>query len=73
MAALFPDNIRIYEQPCHGPAPDYKSLLPLDQQLIWLLKRDLDEGEAEVIALALEQKAHIVLINESNARKVVEV
>ena len=33
---------------------------PTDKPLIRLLKRDLDEGEAEVIALAIEQKADIL-------------
>jgi len=46
---------------------------PTDKPLIRLLKHDLDEGEAEVIALAIEQKADVVFLDESNARKIAEV
>lgn len=46
---------------------------PTDKPLIRLLKRDLDEGEAEVIALAIEQKADVVFLDESDARKIAEL
>lgn len=48
-------------------------LLPRDQNLLKLLKRDLDDGESEAIALAVEQKADIVFLDESDAREVAEV
>ena len=35
-----------------------------------LLKRDLDEGEAEVIALALEHKSDLILLDEAEARRI---
>jgi len=41
--------------------------------LVQLLKRDLDEGEAEVLALAIERKADLVLLDETEARKVAEL
>lgn len=40
--------------------------------LTQLLKRDLGEGEAEVIALAIEQAAQIVLLDESEGRRVAD-
>ncbi len=42
-----------------------------EQQVSWLLSK-LDRGEAEVIALALERQAQLVLIDELTARKVAE-
>jgi len=41
---------------------------PVDTALLRLLKRDLDDGEAETIALAIEQKATLVLLDETDAR-----
>ena len=41
--------------------------------LIHLLKRDLAQGEAEVIALAVEGQAEVVLLDESDARQVADV
>jgi predicted nucleic acid-binding protein len=38
-----------------------------------LLRRDLDDGEAEVIALAVEHRADLVLLDESDARKTEDV
>jgi len=46
---------------------------PTDKPLIRLLKRDLDEGEAEVITLAIEQKADVVFRDESDARRIAEL
>lgn len=40
--------------------------------LVQLLKRDLGEGEAEVIALAIEHSAQIVLLDESDGRRVAD-
>ncbi len=39
---------------------------------VLLLLPTLDQGEAEVIALALEQHAHLVLLDELTGRKVAE-
>ncbi len=41
-----------------------------DQPLVQALSRDLDRGEAEAIALALQVKAEWTLLDERNARKV---
>lgn len=41
-----------------------------DTPLRQLLCRDLDEGEAEVVALAVERSADLVLVDESEARRV---
>jgi predicted nucleic acid-binding protein len=38
-----------------------------------LLKRDLDDGEAAVIALALERGADLVLIDESDGRRIADL
>ena len=40
-----------------------------DINLVKALREDLDYGESEVIALALEEKADIVIIDELEARK----
>ena len=41
-----------------------------DQPLLQVLQRDLDRGEAEAIALALQMKAEWILLDERDARKV---
>lgn len=46
---------------------------PGDEALLRLLKRDLDEGESEAIALAVEREADVVLLDESDARRVADV
>ncbi len=47
-----------------------KVLTPANSSLLPLLKLDLDDGEAEVIALALELRADLVLIDESEGRRI---
>lgn len=42
---------------------------PTNQLLLGLLKRDLDDGEAEAIALAVQRDADAVLLDESHARR----
>ena len=44
-------------------------VITIDTALLRLLKRDMDDGESEVIALAIEQQASLVLLDESDARK----
>ena len=39
-----------------------------DAALSSLLQRDLDKGESEAIALAVERQAEVVLLDESDAR-----
>jgi len=46
---------------------------PGDEPFLRLLRRDLNEGEAEVIALALAQQADLVLLDESEARRIAEL
>jgi predicted nucleic acid-binding protein len=41
-----------------------------DQPLVTALRRDLDPGESESIALALEIKADLVLLDEKEARHI---
>jgi len=41
-----------------------------DQPLVQALRRDLDQGEAEAIALALQMKAEWTLLDERDARTV---
>ncbi len=45
-----------------------KILKSQDQPLVTTLRRDLDGGEAETIALALELKADLVLLDEKEGR-----
>jgi predicted nucleic acid-binding protein len=46
---------------------------PTDTALLRLLKRDLDDGESEVIALAYERQASLVLLDESDARRTADL
>lgn len=41
-----------------------------DQNLVVALRRDLDKGEAETLALAIELKAGLVLLDEQEARHI---
>lgn len=41
-----------------------------DSDLVSVLRIDLDEGEAEAIALGLEQRAKLMLLDEKDARRV---
>jgi predicted nucleic acid-binding protein len=44
-----------------------------DDALVKSLQRDLDEGEAEAIALSLQERLDVVLLGESEAREAAEV
>ena len=46
---------------------------PGDASLSSLLQRDLDEGESEAIALAVERQADVVLLDESDARRAADL
>ena len=46
---------------------------PTNDLFVRLLRRDLDDGEAETIVLAMEQSAEIVLLDETNARKIANI
>jgi len=46
---------------------------PTDTALLRLLKRDLDDGEAEAIALCLELGAELLLVDETDARQIAEL
>jgi hypothetical protein len=46
---------------------------PSDNAFIRALSRDLDDGEAEVIALAVERKAGLILVDETEARRVADL
>jgi uncharacterized protein len=48
-------------------------LEPTNQELVQLLKRSLDNGEAEAIALALEHQTEVLLLDESDARKAADI
>jgi len=41
-----------------------------EQQIVALLRRELDQGEAEAIALALQWHAEYVLLDERNGRRI---
>jgi hypothetical protein len=40
--------------------------------LLRLLKRDLDEGEAEAITLAIETNANLIVLDETEARRIAD-
>ncbi len=46
---------------------------PQNQNLVRLLRAELDDGEAETIALALELRAELVLLDEREARRIAEM
>jgi len=46
---------------------------PGDQALLRLLRQDLHDGEAGVIAVAIEMQADLVLLDETEARKIAEL
>jgi predicted nucleic acid-binding protein len=46
---------------------------PADHEFVRALCRDLDDGEAEAIALAVETKADLILIDEADARRVADM
>jgi predicted nucleic acid-binding protein len=50
-----------------------KVVPPTNRDLVKSLERELDEGEAEAIALAVEQKADVIFLDESEARKIAAV
>jgi len=41
--------------------------------LVKALKKDLDTGESEAIALALEMEGYLIVIDENEARKIAEI
>jgi len=43
---------------------------PANEHLVSLLRRDLDEGESQVIALALERGSAMVLLDETDGREI---
>lgn len=43
------------------------------REIVQLLEMELEEGEAEAIALALGQQADLVLLDESEARKIAKL
>lgn len=46
---------------------------PLDGPFLHSLRQNLDDGEAEVIALAVAHKAGLILLDESEARRTAEI
>lgn len=50
-----------------------KVLTPTNEALVRLLKRDLGDGEAEAIALAVEGQGDLILLDESDARRVATI
>ena len=47
-----------------------KVMTPVNESVVRLLKRELHAGEAETIALAIEQQPDVVFLDESEARRV---
>ena len=44
-----------------------------NRSVVDVLKRELDAGEAEALALGLEERAALVLLDEREARRVAQV
>jgi hypothetical protein len=65
-----PDAISIQELVAH------KALIvhPVkDRSLVRLIEQQLDRGEAEAIALAIELRAELILLDEMDARRIAEI
>jgi uncharacterized protein len=50
-----------------------KVIAATDEPLVRLLKRELQDGEAETLALAVERQEEVVLLDESDARRLAAV
>lgn len=48
-------------------------MTPENKPLLKLLNTQLDNGEAEAIALAIEREAEIIFLDETEARKIAEI
>lgn len=46
---------------------------PVDQALLQLLRRELNDGEAEAIAVAVERQADLIPVDETEARRVADL
>ena len=46
---------------------------PADESLVRLLRRDLGDGESEVITLAVERQTDLILLDELEARRIAEM
>jgi uncharacterized protein len=46
---------------------------PSDNAFVRALSQELDDGEAEVIVLAVERKADLILVDETEARRVADL
>jgi predicted nucleic acid-binding protein len=50
-------------------AVDWIQVVRINDRIVTLLRHELDHGEAEAIALALERKATLLLLDDSDARE----
>lgn len=48
---------------------DWIQVVKINDRIVTLLRHDLDHGEAEAIALAMERKASLILLDDSDARE----
>ncbi len=48
---------------------DWIQVVKINDRIVTLLRHELDHGEAEAIALALERKATLLLLDDSDARE----
>ncbi len=48
---------------------DWIKVVKINDRIVTLLRHDIDHGEAEAIALSLERKASLILLDDSEARE----